>query len=135
MVINFLSNKITFNALDSMLYLLEKGGSEENYNNFISCLEEGVERMEKGEMGPISESVIYGAMDHAYPYIIPFSDLMRFSLIKSIPQRLRDHLKYGEFHQKEIDNLANFCKEFHELSLERRSENIPRVEQILGISE
>jgi|APSaa5957512622_1039677.scaffolds.fasta_scaffold189576_1 hypothetical protein len=132
MIVNFLSREIAFNALDSMQYLREKGGSEEIYTAFISELEKGIDRIKKGDMGQISKSVIYGAMDIAYPFIEPFSDQMRLSLIGAIPNRLRYHLEQGGFHQEEINNLANFCKAFHDISLKRRSENIPRVEKLLG---
>ena len=87
--------------------------------------------MKKEEMPPISESVIYDAMDKIY-HMEGYSDFMRLAMVKDIPNRLKNHLKRGEFCQEEIDNLANFCKEFHDIALQRRSENIPRVEEYLG---
>jgi len=113
------------------MYLRGVGGSEDKYYRFVSTLEEGVERIESKEMYSISKSVIYDAMDKIY-HMEGYSDLMRLSMVKDIPNRLRDHLKRGEFYQEEIDNLANFCKAFHDISLQRRSENIPRIEEIFG---
>ncbi len=132
MVVNFLSRELAFDALDTMMYLKGVGGSEEVYYRFVSALEEGLGRIEKEDMPPISEKVIYDAMDIAYPFIAGYSDFMRFAMAKDIPNRLRDHLKYNEFEDEEINNLASFCKAFHDIALNRRSENIPRVEEMLG---
>ncbi|MBT6995291.1 hypothetical protein HN865_00815 [Candidatus Woesearchaeota archaeon] len=132
MVINFLSREMAFDALDVVMYLRGKGGSEETYHRFVSNLEEGLERIENGEMGPISNSVIYDAVYAAYPFIKPYSDQMQLSLVKDIPNRLRNHLIWKDYNQEEIDNLTNFCKTFHDISLERRSENVPRIEEYLG---
>ena len=131
MVVNFLSRNTAFDALDTMMYLRGTGGSEEIYCRFVSSLEEGIKRIEKEEMPPISESVIYDAMENIY-HMEGYSDFMRLAMVKDIPNRLRCHLRRGEFYQEEIDNLANFCKEFHDISLQRRSENIPRIEEIFG---
>jgi len=126
-VVNFLANNVVFSALNSMLFLYGKAGSEEDLVYFVDMLEQGIERLSEGNMGDRSSEVLYQTLEKYLGN--NFEREYCLDEAREIVGRLR---MYNDLENEERRNLGDFCRYFHEASISARQKVIPEIEKVLG---